>query len=144
MLTFELKTAKNQTHAIKLHKPPTKPIKGMTMVRSGAVTLMVSPTAEKLYGNIATYARLGTRLYSTRDVRRYDWFGDLLKALTRIGALSERQMNYCIAHASKLDEKAEKYYTAYHILRDAAKAGIKLTKAQTAKLNKAIEDGRKL
>lgn len=61
----------------------------------------------------------------------------IVKALHKLGAITAKQRDDHLKAASTAAERQRKRWAAESVIKDSAKAGIKLTKAQLAKLKSA-------
>ena len=106
---------------------PVKPLKVDKVVRSGAITVLQDAKG---------------KLYSP-SILRNTWFNaermsnklpDLFAALCRLQVITREEMEQDKKHRKLVHEKYVKTYAATDLVDGAAKLGLKLTKAQLAKL----------
>lgn len=115
------------TKVIRIHPIPSRPLKVDKVIRSGAITVLQDAKGKLYSPSISTNVYYDAEHMSNK-------LPNLFAALCRLQVITKEEMAKDKEHRKLMHEKSVKTYAATDLVDGAAKLGLKLTKAQLAKL----------
>lgn len=113
---------------IYVHPIPTKPLAVDRVVRVNNTTVFLD-TKGRIYSTRIQDGFAFTTAWSDRQQ-----FQDLYHALVKLGVISKEAVDAHLAEAKAIVDRQEAKFAAENVRKQAALCGLKLTKAQQAKL----------